>query len=122
MAVKVKFKPNRQGIAEIGRSKAMQAMLKDKAEMVKARAEVIAPVETGRYKGITQTYGRGGFHVIVGVSRGKAYAKVRNTTPYASYLEFGTSKMRRQRILGRALLAARGEGVRISVLRIRRGR
>lgn len=120
MAVNVKFKPNRRGIAEIGRSKEMQAMLAGKAELVKARAEVIAPVETGRYKGLTDKYGPGGFRVLVGVRGGKAYAKVRNSTPYAAYLEFGTRKVRRQRILGRALLAASGDGVRLSVLRIRR--
>jgi len=69
-----------------------------RAENVRALAVQISPVRTGRY--------RASHTVRSGVRPSGAYAKMSNSVPYAVYLEFGTRKMRAQRILTRALVAA----------------
>ncbi len=79
--------------------------LRAKAERGKAYAEVIAPVLTGRYKA--------SFHVTTGRRGDKVFARLSNDAtsdegyPYNQALEFGTSKMRAQRILQRSIDALR---------------
>lgn len=115
-----------EGLAVALRAPAMVAALEGKMRKAQAYAMEIAPVRSGRYKfgaillgphndptGVRRHRARGrferlpagaggGFHIESGIRRGKAYARLVNTTPYAVYLEFGTRYMRRQRILGRA--------------------
>lgn len=98
MSVRVKFVASRAGISELGRSPAMVAEMKRRAEVVAVRARAIAPVRTGRYKASIKA--------TAGVRAGRAQGRVTASAPWSSFLEFGTSRMRRQRILGRALLSA----------------
>ena len=93
------YKPNRAGLQEMLRSQGVRLALLAKARKVKFRAEAIAPVQTGRY--------RASFTLEWGEQDGRVFARVLNRTPYARFLEFGTRYMRKQRILGRALDAAR---------------
>lgn len=95
----VQYTPNRAGLRALLASPGVQRALRVKAERVKARAEAIAPVRTGHYKA--------SFDVESGVRGGKAYGRVINRAPYARFVEFGTRYMKKQRILGRALDAAR---------------
>lgn len=85
---------------------AMQAAMHRRAELVRIRAEQIAPVRTGRYAfGLHRPPGAhdDGFEVSSGVEHGRAYGRVVNRVPYAVFLEFGTRYMRAQRPLGNAL-------------------
>lgn len=96
----------------------MVAAMRHKAELVRIRAEQIAPVDTGAYafdapntKGATG----GGFHVTAGVHDGRAFGRVTNRVRskpsrswpegygYGVALERGNKRIRKQRILGRAL-------------------
>ncbi len=100
-----KYTPNHAGIAALARSPAMVEAMRHKAEQMKAYAEVIAPVDTGRYKA--------SFHVTAGVRGTTAYGRLSNDATsedgfaYCQALEFGTSKMRAQRILQRSIDALR---------------
>lgn len=65
-----------------------------------AYAELISPVDTGRY--------RASFRVVRSVKSGRTIVRLINTArnprsgyPYPWALEYGTRYMRRQRILGR---------------------
>lgn len=108
MTVKVRFVADRAGIRAIGGSPHMAAEMRRRAHVVAQRAQDIAPVRTGLY--------RASIRVSSGVRRGLAYGRVTAGASYSGYVEFGTSKMRRQRVLGRALLSAGGSSY--SVLRI----
>lgn len=101
MTVKVTFRADRPGIKRMLGEPFMVREMERRAELVKALAEQLSPIRTGRY---VRSH-----TVRSGVSpAGVAYARVVNSTPYAIYLERGTSKMRGQRILARALRAANG--------------
>lgn len=101
MTVRVKVKVDRAGVRRMLGEPFMVREVERRAELVKALAVQLSPIRTGRYVAS---------HTIrSGVSpSGAAYARVVNSTPYAIYLERGTSRMRGQRILSRALRAARG--------------
>lgn len=84
----------------------MRRAMVARAEAVKATAEALAPVDSGRYKdsfrvtsGITGAYKKGP----------RAYARVTNTAPYASYIEFGSARVKKYRVLGKSLHAAGGD-------------
>ncbi|MFY1595488.1 HK97 gp10 family phage protein [Micromonospora sp. WMMD737] len=101
MPVKVKVRSNRAGIRRMIGEPFMVREVERRAELVRALAVQLSPIRTGRY--VASHTVRSGIK-----PNGAAYARVVNNTPYAIYLERGTSKMRAQRILSRALPAARG--------------
>lgn len=101
-----RFEPNRAGIAAFGRSQGMQQAMGRLAEKVKARAERISPVRSGQYKA--------GWRTASGVRNGRAFGRIYNIArdpktgyPYPRAVEFGTERMKKQRVLGRALDALR---------------
>lgn len=90
------FKANRRGIGELINSPEVEAVLLTAVTEAMARAVVIAPVETGRY--------RDAFEVGIDhtkLDRPRAY--LRNNMPYAIAVEYGAGPVRRHRTLGRAL-------------------
>ena len=121
------FVENPAGIAAMLAAPWLVRALAARAEEGKRRAIEIAPERTGRYRwgtvkvdaqgnvvrrrrrtkragpGRTKTEGGGGFHVDSGIRDGKAFARLSNDTPYAYFLEHGTRRMEKQRILGRAI-------------------
>lgn len=111
----VKFVPNPAGIGAIGYSAEMQALMQSKAdEAVNVARELAAPhVRTGEY--------RASLHTDSGTAAGRArttggqfrssgnrlaIGRVIADTPYAVFVEFGTSVMEAQAILRRAIEAA----------------
>ncbi|MFJ1704498.1 hypothetical protein [Kitasatospora sp. NPDC088346] len=77
------------------------AVLVRKAQEVKAKAEAIAPRQSGDYAGK--------FKLRSGVKNGKAFAQVANTDPAANVIELGArgGKNPKHRVLGRALQSIR---------------
>lgn len=80
--------------------------MRRKAELAKVEAERIAPVDTGRYKA--------SFVATSGVRAGRAYGRLENGARdpvtgymYSHALEYGTSRMRAQRIIQRSIDAMR---------------
>lgn len=107
----VEWRENRAGCqAALATPDAVDAM-RHIGDLIHIRAEEIAPVVTGAYAfglpgkpGVTG----GGFHVDAAVRDGVASVRVTNNVHrgsfgYAIALEFGNSRVRKQRILGRAL-------------------
>jgi hypothetical protein len=106
----VQSSENKAGLRAFLASPQMVKAMEQVTEKGKARAEVIAPVDTGRYAfGVNIPPGEegGGFEIESGVKDGHAYARLINRTFYAYWLERGTKYMRRQRIIGRAIEAMR---------------
>lgn len=105
-----RFVPNQRGIKQFGRSAGVEAALLALVDgRVKPRAVALTPVQSGRMKTSWRTGS--------GVERGVAYARIWNTAKdprtgyrYPAAVEFGTSRMRAQRVLGRALDALREKG------------
>jgi hypothetical protein len=105
------YVPNPAGIKAMLATPAMVDAMDHIGQLIRIRAEAIAPVVTGAYAfgleggpGVTG----GGFHVDAGIHEGVARVRVindvhRGTYGYGQALEFGTRHMRKQRILGRAL-------------------
>lgn len=94
---RARFRANYKGIGQILTSPQMQREMKARAEKVKARAEALSPEDTGRY--VTS------FKVETLIRKAKtsrAVAKVVNDSPHAAYVEWGTSKTPRFRVMGRA--------------------
>lgn len=76
------------------------------ADRVKDAAEPATPVDTGRM--------RASWRTAAGVQHGRAVGRVYNIArdpktgaPYPAFVEYGTDRMRAQRVLGRALDAVR---------------
>lgn len=90
------FKANRRGIGELINSPEVVAVLLTVATEAMARAEVIAPVDTGRYKAAFEV---GTDHIKP--DRPRAY--LRNNMPYAIAPEFGAGPVPRHRTLGKAM-------------------
>ncbi len=86
---------NPAGFAEMVRAPFMRKAMEDAGKKIKALAEVLSPVKTGRYK--RSWYSR----LVPGT--GPATVEVGNTAPYAFYLEKGTSEQNAHRVLGRAI-------------------
>lgn len=99
MAVRVKVTVNRGGVRRMLGEPFMVREVERRAENVRQLAVQLSPIRTGRY--VTSHAVRSGLG-----TGGAATAWVVNSTPYAIYLERGTSRMRARRILGRALRAA----------------
>lgn len=107
----VRYEENRAGVRAMLSSPEMSRAMVRVGELIRIEAERIAPVDTGAYAfglpGKPGVHG-GGFKVTPIVKGGAAGVRVSNDVRrgdycYAAALEFGTSKMRRQRPLGRAL-------------------
>lgn len=79
-----------------------RAMRERVGEPIKAQATVNTPIDTGRMKASWEL-----------VNRGRGKIRVQNTAaspenaPYPWFVEKGTSRMRAQHVLGRAIDAAR---------------
>lgn len=94
---RARFRVSYKGIGEILRSEQMKREMQARGDQVKAAAEALAPVDTGNYAA--------SFRVESGIREGKtrrATAKVINDSPHASYVEWGTSRTPRHRVMGRA--------------------
>ncbi len=119
----VGYRENRAGIAAMAATPEMAKALEHTADLIRIRAEQIAPVDTGAYAfGLDGKPGvrGGGFKISSGVEAGRAFAKVSNDVRakpsknfpsgyvYSIGLEFGNKRIRKQRILGRALDAVTG--------------
>lgn len=85
-----RFKANRKGIGEMLRMPGMQAEMLRRAEVIKAVAVALSPVDetspqAGHYKASweTDSTSRGGRR------RDRATAVVRNTAYYARFVEYG---------------------------------
>lgn len=121
----VEFRENRAGIEEMLRADFMVDEMRRRMELGRIQAERIAPVDTGAYafdtpndKGATG----GGFKVKSGVRGGRAYARLSNSVRsrpsknwpngygYGWALEHGNKRIKKQRILGRAIDAIAGKG------------
>lgn len=94
---RARFRANYKGIGQILVSPQMQREMKARAEKVKARAEALSPEDTSQYVR--------SFKVETFIRKGKtsrAVAKVINDSPHAAYVEWGTSRTPRFRVMGRA--------------------
>lgn len=111
----VEYRRNEAGLRAMLAAPWLVAELKRRAELGRIEAERISPVRTGAYAFGAETARNappdvhgGGFKVTAGIKDGRAYARLSNDVHrgdfcYAAALEFGTSKMRKQRPLGRAI-------------------
>lgn len=112
------YKPDYGGIEAMLCSFGMQAEMRRRAELVKSRAVVTAPVNVGsghpgRYKAafkVSSGVKRSSYGTAVnrGARTRRAYGRVTNYAPEARWVEYGTKNNPRRRILGRALDAAKG--------------
>jgi HK97 gp10 family phage protein len=93
------FTPNDAGIRALGSSPGMVRAMDRTAQRIVTYAKLTGPYDTGRYSR--------SWRITSGVRGGVAWARIVNVATYAGYLEFGTRHMKRQRILGKALSAAR---------------
>jgi Bacteriophage HK97-gp10, putative tail-component len=105
--VPAKFRMSNRGVGQLLRSQMMRAEMRRRAEVIQGVAESIAPVgggsdpHPGQYKAsfsVTST-NRGGRN------RDRATATVRNTAPYARWVEYGTERVRAHHVLLRAAQA-----------------
>lgn len=109
-----RFTMSRSGVGELLRSEMVEAEMVRRAELVKAAAEAIAPVgeppddkHPGFYKEsfeVTSTSSGG-------VRRDRAVATVRNTAPYARWVEYGngTANAQGHHVMLRAAAAGGGD-------------
>lgn len=91
------FKANYQGIGRLLQSAEVEAVLLLIVAEAMAKAIVIAPVETGRYK---TAFEIGSDHV----KPDRVRAWLRNNMWYALSVEFGAGPVPRHRTLGKALM------------------
>lgn len=94
---RAKFNASYKGIGQILRSEQMKREMKARADQIKAEAEALAPVDSGNYVE--------SFRVETEIRKGatiRAIAKVINDSPHAAYVEWGTSRTPRHRVMGRA--------------------
>lgn len=97
MAPKARFRPDYKGIGRILASQTMQDQMEERAESVMARCIADAPEDTGSY--------RSSFRIETGIRPGpkpRAVSKVVNDDEAAPYVEWGTSRTPRRRVMGRA--------------------
>lgn len=97
------FHPDHRGVGEMLNSRMMRDAMRERAEVIRARAVALAPVSDedahpGRYKA--------SFHVRVhgngGATKDRAEAVVFNDSPEAFYVEFAHWGREPYRILARA--------------------
>jgi hypothetical protein len=112
------FRENRAGMAAMLRTPRAVKTMEHIGDLIRIRAEAIAPVQTGAYAFGTEppngAHG-GGFQVEPGVRDGVASVRIANRVRaapsknfpegygYGAALEFGNARIKKQRILGRAL-------------------
>lgn len=103
-----RFRMKRRGVGEVLRSPEVEAEMLRRANVIKGVAVSIAPVYVGprdptpgRYKASFETSStrRGGRN------RDRAVAYVRNTAPYARFVEYGTERVPAHHVLLRAAQA-----------------
>jgi hypothetical protein len=97
MARKVRFKGNYKGVGQILTAKQMQREMEQRARVVERRCETTSPHDTGNYAS--------SFRVETGIRPGpkpRAQSKVINDDEAAVYVEYGTSRTPRYRVMGRA--------------------
>lgn len=97
MAPRARFKGNYKGIGRMLVSMQMQKEMEARAKPVKARCVANAPRDSGDYAS--------SFRIETGVRQGarpRAQAKVINDDEAAAYVEWGTSRTPRYRVMGRA--------------------
>ncbi|MFI6510134.1 HK97 gp10 family phage protein [Streptosporangium sp. NPDC050855] len=97
MPPRARFRSNYKGIGEMLRSAQMQREMETRAEQVKDKAKSLAPQDSGRYAD--------SFRVETGAREGaksRAVSKVINYAPNAPYVEWGTSRTPRYRVMGKA--------------------
>jgi hypothetical protein len=97
VAKRARFKGNYKGIAQILVSKQMQREMEQRARGVETRCVSNAPRDTGAYAS--------SFRVETGIRPGKkprAESKVINDDEAAVYVEYGTSRTPRHRVMGKA--------------------
>jgi len=97
MAQRARFKGNYKGVGEMLVSDKMQDAMEERAEKVQSRCVANAPRDTGAYSS--------SFRVETGVRPGakpRAESKVINDDKAAAYVEWGTSRTPRFRVMGRA--------------------
>jgi HK97 gp10 family phage protein len=101
------FVPNPAGIRALLASPAMVKAMERVAEKIEAEAVRLAPVRTGNYVNSFSVHADVHDGVARGVVSNNAHSEpsagYAGGYPYCQALEFGTSKMRAQRIMGRAL-------------------
>jgi len=102
----VSYNASFSGIGEMLRAPFMVAAMKERAEVVKAAAEAIAPVyeqgpHPGRYKEA--------FEATAGMRADRAYGRVENHSPEALSVEFGTVNNPAHHTMVKALAAAGGD-------------
>lgn len=78
-----RFVPNPAFTLQVAREPLMAAFLEEEAQVVKAGAESVSPVDTGLYKS--------SFDTEIATEHGGFVARVTNSAPYWLYIEFGTS-------------------------------
>jgi hypothetical protein len=97
MAERARFKGNYKGIGQILRSVQMQREMEQRAKPIKARCVATSPRDTGAYAS--------SFRIETGIRPGRkprAESKVINSDPAAPYVEWGTSRTPRHRVMGKA--------------------
>lgn len=97
MAPRARFKGNYKGLGQILTSKQMQNEMEARARRVQSRCVATSPRDTGNYSS--------SFRVETGVRPGakpRAESKVINDDEAAAYVEWGTSRTPRHRVMGRA--------------------
>lgn len=97
MPPRARYRPDIKGFGRVLASKKMQEEMRDRAEQVRRRCEALAPRDTGAYMD--------SFRVEAGVGPGakpRAVAMVINDDEAAPYVEWGTSRTPRYRVMGRA--------------------
>jgi len=97
MAQRARFKGNYKGVGEMLVSDKMQDAMEERAERVRGRCVANAPEDTGSYKE--------SFRIETGIRPGpkpRAQSKVINDDQAAAYVEWGTQRTPRFRVMGRA--------------------
>jgi len=107
----VSYNPDHEGMRRLLNSEMMKRVVKDRAERIKERAELIAPIgapwepdeHAGRYKGSFSVE----VHTHGGATRDRAEAIVTNDAPEAQYVEYGHRGREPYHVLLRAAMEAR---------------
>lgn len=97
MPPRARYRHDYKKFGKVMTSRQMQDAMKGRAEQVRSRAEALAPRRTGAYAS--------SFKVEVSIRKGpkpRAVAKVINDNPAAPYVEWGTSRTPRYRVMGKA--------------------
>jgi hypothetical protein len=97
MAARARFRGNYKGIGQMLVSPQMQREMESRARRVESTCVATAPEDTGSYAS--------SFRVETGIRPGKkprAESKVINDDDAAPYVEWGTSRTPRYRVMGRA--------------------